>query len=44
MSNSHLTGVPVGLVTNSEQRIFSDLLSSGSIRVHVKNTDSWAPL
>ena len=41
-SNSHLTGIPFGLVTNSEPRVFSELLTSGSLRTHVKNTNSWA--
>ena len=44
MSNFHLTGIPVGLVTNSEPGVFSELLTLGSLRTHVKNTDSWAPL
>ena len=40
-SNSHLTGIPLGLVTNFEPRDFSELLTLGSLRTHVKNTDSW---
>lgn len=37
-------GFPLGLITNSEPRVFSELLTSGSLLTQVKNTDSQAPL